>query len=122
MKRHEFPRSVKVEVIKRCTNENIVYCEKCKQPTHKFQIDHMIADSHGGKPVIGNAQLLCEECYLVKNSADTTTAAKLKRIEAKNIGAIQPKKQIRSRGFAKSTKAARMAKESLPPRALYERK
>jgi len=121
MKRREFPRSVKVDVIKRCTRENVVYCEKCNQPTHKFQIDHAIADSHGGKPVIGNAQLLCEECYLIKNPEDTTTAAKLKRIEAKDIGATQPKQQIRSRGFAKSAKTPRMAKESLPPRALYKR-
>jgi len=121
MKRREFSRAIRVEVIKRCTHQNVVYCEKCDKPTHKFQIDHMIADSHGGKPVIGNAQLLCDGCYLIKNPEDTTMAAKLKRIEAKNIGAVQPKQQIRSRGFDKSRKT-RMAKESLPPRALYERK
>ena len=121
MKRQEFSRAVKVDVIKRCTHRNVVYCEKCKQPTHKFQIDHIIADSHGGEPVIENAQLLCETCYLDKNPTDTKTAAKLKRIEAKNVGAIKPKQQIISRGFANSEKTQKIAKQSLPPRALYER-
>lgn len=82
MARTEFPRAVKVEVIRRATRDHVTYCEACKLPAKKWQIDHVIADAHGGKPVIENAELICEACYSVKNPQDTTIAAKLKRQEA----------------------------------------
>lgn len=85
MSRQEFPRSVKVAVVKRATRDRVVYCEKCRAPATKWQIDHIIADSHGGKPVIENAELICEGCYSVKNPIDTTIAAKIKRQEAKDL-------------------------------------
>ena len=94
MARSEFPRSVKVAVVKRCQRANVVYCEACGLPARKWQIDHVIADAHGGKPVIENAMLICEPCFSVKNPKDTTIAAKLKRQEAKHLGAIRPKAKI----------------------------
>jgi 5-methylcytosine-specific restriction protein A len=112
-KRREFPRSVRVEVIKRSTRGGIVYCEACGCPARKFQIDHRIADAHGGEPVLENAELICDACYKIKNPTDTTIAAKLKRIESKHIGATKPK------GFAKIEKPPRVEKPKLPPRNLY---
>ena len=94
MARSEFPRSVKVAVVKRCQRANVVYCEACGLPARKWQIDHVIADAHGGKPVIENAMLICEPCFSIKNPKDTTIAAKIKRIEAKAIRATAPKAKI----------------------------
>lgn len=86
MARREFPKAVKVEVVKRATRQSVIYCEGCGLPAKKFQIDHVIADAHGGKPVIENAELICDACYGVKNPKDTTIAAKLKRQEAAHLG------------------------------------
>jgi 5-methylcytosine-specific restriction endonuclease McrA len=120
MKRREFPRAVRVEVVKRSTRGGIVYCEKCGLPAKKFQIDHIIADAHGGEPVIGNAELICETCYSVKNPKDTTIAAKLKRQEAKHLGAkTEPKVKLQSRGFAKRDKAPLIEKQTPPRRSIY---
>ena len=94
MARCEFPRTVKVAVVKRCQRANVVYCEACGLPARKWQIDHVIADAHGGKPVIENAMLICEPCFSIKNPKDTTIAAKLKRQEAKHLGAERPKPRI----------------------------
>lgn len=127
MARREFPRSVKVAVIKRATREGVVYCEKCGGIAKKFQIDHVIADSHGGEPVIENAQLLCEPCFSEKNPKDTTIAAKIKAVEARHLGVTKPKQKIHSRGFAKIERAPRNGVGKidksmlapLPPRQLY---
>ncbi len=79
----------------------------------KFQIDHIIADSHGGEPVLENAMLICEPCYSEKNPKDTTIAAKIKRVEARYLGATTPKAKIASRGFVKKQ---RPEKIGLPKR------
>ncbi len=117
MARREFPRSVRVAVIKRCTRDNGVICEQCGIPAKRFQIDHVIADALGGEPVLDNAQLICDACYAIKNPKDTTAAAKVKRIEAKHIGAITPMRRLLSRGFLKRE---RPQKASLPPRQIYQ--
>lgn len=118
MKRREFPTKVRVAVIKRATHEGVIFCESCGGLAKKFQIDHVIADALGGEPVLENAMLICEACYQVKNPKDTTLAAKVKRVEARHIGAIQPPRvKLQSRGFAKKH---REPKSSLPPRQLFE--
>lgn len=118
MARREFPRAVRVAVIKRCTRDSNVYCEACGGLAKRFQIDHIIPDALCGEPVMSNAQLLCEGCFSVKNPKDTKDAAKAKRREARRIGATMPPKQpIRSAGFAKRE---RTPKPALPPRQMYE--
>lgn len=87
MARREFSRAIKVQVIKRATRDGAVYCEKCGALAKRWQIDHVIADAHGGEPALSNAELICEPCYTTKNAKDTTVAAKLKRIEARHLGA-----------------------------------
>ena len=119
MARTEFTKAIKVFVVKRATKNSVVYCEKCGLPAKKFQIDHVIADAHGGKAVVENAELICEACYSVKNSIDTAIAAKIKRQEAKHIGATAPKAEIKSAGFPKHEKPSRIAKQPLQPRAMF---
>jgi 5-methylcytosine-specific restriction endonuclease McrA len=120
MARKEFPKSVKAAVILRATHGGNVICEKCSALAKRWQIDHVIADAHGGKPVIENAELICEACYSVKNPQDTTIAAKLKRQEAKALGVkTAPAKPIQSAGFSKPDKPKREGKPSLPPRAMF---
>ena len=114
MTRREFPASVKVAVVKRATRNGVVYCEECNEIAKKWQIDHEIADSHGGKPVLDNAKLLCEPCYNVKNPRDTTIAAKLKRIEAKHLG-IKKKST-----FRRPLKEKPEMTKVMPRRPIYE--
>ena len=123
MTRREFPQKIKIAVIKRQTWGGQTWCEQCKLPARKWQIDHMTADAIGGKPVIENAQLLCEVCYSIKNPQDTTRAAKTKRQEAAHLGAkAAPKVEIKSRGFAHKEKRAALhvGLEPLPRRALFK--
>ncbi len=105
--RREFTRAVKVAVIKRATVGLVVVCEKCGLPAIKWQIDHVIADSCGGEPILENAELICEACYRVKNPQDTKRAAKIKRIEAKHLG-VRPEPTIRNRGFDKKPKPEKL--------------
>lgn len=114
MARREFPRAVKVAVIKRATREGVIYCEKCGALAKRFQIDHVIADALGGEPVLSNAELICELCFSVKNPQDTKLAAKSKRREAIHLGAKAPSpRKIASRGF---DRRPRPDKLPLPPR------
>jgi 5-methylcytosine-specific restriction protein A len=113
-RRREFPRKVRAAVIKRSMRDGVVYCELCGGVAKRFQIDHIIADAHGGEPIIENAQLLCEVCFGEKNPKDTTIAAKLKRIENRHIGAHVAKQKLKSRGFARERKAPKIDKSALP--------
>lgn len=127
-KRREFPQKVKVAIIRRATRDGVAYCEKCGAQAKRWQIDHIIADSHGGEPVIENAELICEPCYSVKNPQDTTIAAKIKRQTARHIG-IKPAgaNKLKSAGFPSFDKEPKNGKvridkgalPALPPRQLY---
>jgi 5-methylcytosine-specific restriction protein A len=120
MPRREFPRPVKVAVIKRATRDGVVYCEGCGAIAKKWQIDHKRADGLLGEPVLENAQLICKACYDPKNSEDTRAIAKAKRREARHIGAYTSKKTIRSAGFpARPDKPNKIIKNHLPPKEIY---
>src|SRR5690348_4917042 len=94
MSRREFPRSVKTEVVKRATSNGVIYCESCKLPAKKWQIDHVRPDGLGGEPILKNAMLICEVCFGVKNPDDTRKIAKAKRREAKRLGIVRRAKPI----------------------------
>ena len=122
MARREFSRAVKVAVVKRATRNSVVYCEGCGLPAKKWQIDHIVADAHGGEPVIENAQLLCDVCYGVKNPQDTTIAAKLKRVEANHLG-IRKTSSLRSGAKLPAADPGRRAttpvEKTIPRRPLF---
>ena len=123
MPRREFSKSIKVQVVKRATRDGVTYCEKCGAIAKRWQIDHVIADAHGGKPVIENAELICEACYSVKNPKDTTIAAKLKRVEAAHLG-IRKEPTLKGAGFTPAPpqkKASKPLEKQQPPRRpMYE--
>ena len=120
-KRREFPRSIKLAVIRRATRDGQTWCEKCGLPTKRWQIDHVIADSIGGEPILSNAELLCDVCYGVKNPQDTRVAAKTKRQADNHLGINTPtQRPLQSRGFPKSPKPKREGKPTLAPRRIYE--
>jgi hypothetical protein len=96
--RREFPRAVKVAVVRRATKDGVTYCEGCGAPCQKWQIDHARADGLLGAPTLENAQLLGECCYRPKNARDTAQIALAKRREAYALGVARPgKKKLRSR-------------------------
>lgn len=119
MARKEFSKSVKVAAIKRATKDNEVYCEKCGVLTKgRFEIDHVKEDFYGGQPTLDNAMVLCIECHREKTSGGAKTMAKVRSLEAKHVGAVRSKGQIKSRGFPKKER-----KEKLPlptRRSIYE--
>jgi 5-methylcytosine-specific restriction protein A len=127
MARREFPRTIKVAVIKRSMRDGLVICEECGEFAKRFEIDHIDADGLTGKPVLENARLLCRPCHLEKTKIDVAVIARAKRREAAYLGARAPSSRpIATRSFPRSSKA--MAREekakaspraSLPPRSLY---
>ena len=105
MARKEFPKSVKVAAIKRATQGKEVFCEKCGVMTKgKFEIDHIKEDFYGGEPVLENAMILCVACHREKTSSSAKPMAKVRKVEAKHVGAIRPKGKLQSRGFPKKEK------------------
>lgn len=114
MARAEFPRAVRVAVVKRATKDNVIFCEKCHAIAKKFQVDHVIADAHGGKPVIENAMLICQPCFDVKNPQDTTIAAKIKRQEAAHLRIVDAP-EIKGGPMATTEKAASRRANPKPP-------
>jgi len=105
MARAEFPKSVKVAVIKRATINGVVICEECQSLAKTWDIDHIDPDGLTGKPTLENARLLCKPCHAEKTKADVANIAKAKRREAKHVGADKPEGKIQSAGFAKVEKA-----------------
>ena len=99
MPRREFPKAVKVAVIKRSTRGMVTYCEGCGALAKSWRIDHKRADGLLGEPTIENAWLLGPCCFVEKDAADTRAIARAKRIEARHIGAREAKGAIKSRGF-----------------------
>jgi 5-methylcytosine-specific restriction endonuclease McrA len=114
MARKEFPKAIKVACIKRATRDGVIFCEKCGALAKKFQVDHVNPDGLTGKPVIENAMLICEPCFLEKNAKDTSDIAKAKRREARDLGAKSEGPKIQSAGFRKSEKTPRIVKQPVP--------
>jgi hypothetical protein len=106
MSRHEFPRAVKVAVIRRATKNGVTFCEGCGALAKKWQIDHVRADGLLGEPTLENAQLLGSCCYESKNAQDTRCIAEAKRREAAALSIKRP-------GKARISHRPRLAKRPL---------
>lgn len=121
MARKEFPRSVRVAVIKRATKQSVVFCEKCGAMAKTFEIDHANPDGLTGEPTLANAVLLCSPCHKEKTAVDVEKIARAKRREANHLGAKPiPPRRIKSKGFEhveRQPKAgrARVDKSQIPP-------
>lgn len=96
--RREFPRAVKVAVIRRATKDGATFCEGCGALAKTWRIDHRRADGLLGEPTLENAQLLGPCCYVRKDADDTAQIALAKRREAYALGIERPgKAKMRSR-------------------------
>jgi 5-methylcytosine-specific restriction protein A len=85
--RREFPPKVKVAAFERSKG----HCERCtaRLVVGKFHYDHVIADAIGGEPTLENCAVLCVSCHGEKTPSDTTKAAKVKRIRAKQVAGVK---------------------------------
>lgn len=114
-KRKEFTRKVKREAIERAGGK----CQKCAAVLKpgEAEVDHILPLEMGGESVIANAQTLCKVCHKAKTAKDVKGIRKSDRARDKASGAIKPKGEIKSRGFARKE---RKPKDPLPPRRLYQ--
>lgn len=84
--RREFSAKVMVAAFKRCKGR----CESCgvRLSAGRINYDHVIPDAMGGQPLLENCAVLCAACHGVKTrTLDVPAIAKVKRIQAKHIGA-----------------------------------
>jgi 5-methylcytosine-specific restriction protein A len=83
----------------------------------KWDVEHVKPLWLGGEDAESNMAPAHKDCHAPKTAGEATTRAKVKRIEARHLGANRPKGKIASRGFPK--RKERSSKPSLPPRQLY---
>jgi 5-methylcytosine-specific restriction protein A len=86
-------------------------------PGDAWDLDHKIALINGGAHVESNLQPVLKDAHRKKTAKDVAEKAKIARTRAKHIGAVEPKGEIQSRGFAKKPKAEKIPPP--PPRSLY---
>lgn len=92
--------------------------ERCNAPLAKgrWRCDHIIPDFIGGPATLENAQCLCLICDGVKTPRDQKMIAKVKRLEDREIGALNRRKS----SFPKRPKPERtMTKPPLKRPQLY---
>ena len=116
MKRKEFPTKIKVARYRFCGAK----CESCgiSLTLIRWQCDHANPDGMTGKPTFENARCLCLGCHAAKTAIDVAVIAKAKRREARHLGAVKPKGQLKSRGFAKKPRA-HAERQPVPRKGLY---
>jgi hypothetical protein len=130
VKRREFPRPVRTEILNRAKRNGSIHCEGCglDVTSKPFEIDHIIAENlfldKSRKLTAADGQLLGACCHRGedgKTAKDVKIAAKAKRQEGLQF--TRPAGKIKSAGFPKAVKPAREQKQ-MPPRvrSLYEAK
>ena len=128
MARQEFPARVLVARFKHCGGrcEGVLDSgERCNAllVPGRWHGDHDNPDGLTGKPTFENCRCLCIPCHTAKTKIDVARIAKAKRVEARHIGAVCPKGQLRSPGFPSSGKKRTPVSEKfahLPRSRLYE--
>lgn len=98
-------------------------CHICKLPIKQgetWHADHVKALIEGGENREQNLAPAHAVCNLAKANGEKTRKAKVARTRKKNVGITRPKQSIRSAGFARTDKPARIQKPSPPRRALYQ--
>lgn len=89
-------------------------------PGDKWRDEHLRALGLGGSNDRGNRAPVHIRCAEVKDGDDIPRIAKAKRQKMAALGIKPDGPKIANRGFAKSEKMPRIAKNHLPPRQLYE--
>lgn len=135
MKRREFSRDVRAEIIRRATNAaGQVCCEGCGYvglKKHKYQVDHTTPTQillEKRKLTAADGKVLCLLCHKEKTGEDVARITKAKAQEASRMGLKAPSKTIQGRGFAPKpeTKPSKPERTDtvkgmprLPPRSLF---
>lgn len=114
MARQEFSRKVHSEVKKRAAGK----CEKCSAALKQAEgeLDHILPDALGGKPVAANAQLLCRVCHAEKTAVDIRRMRKADRQGDKARGAMRAKSSLSREKLPKPP----LSKALPPRRSLFE--
>lgn len=91
--RLEFTKATKLLAWERCKGRcEGDLCGHAKLQVGKYEYDHIVAANLGGDNSLDNCAVLCLACHGEKTTKlDTPTAAKVKRIHAKHVGATSRK-------------------------------
>ena len=109
MKRREFSRAVKVEILRRAQvpGTPLFRCEGCGSMVASGEIHHLDQDAmqteKSTKLTAKDGQFLCRGCHKEITVAQAPVLAKVKRIEAKHWGARKAP-TIPGRGFQKKAR------------------
>lgn len=102
-------------------------CHICGLPIgqKKWEADHKLALINGGENREKNLAPAHVPCHKSKTRKDVATKAKIAKQRGKHTGAIQPKGNIQSPGFAKKQpKPKQIDKSAIPPlapRAMFKK-
>jgi hypothetical protein len=129
MKRREFTKPVKAEILRRATRDGRIHCEGCDIDVtgKRFEFDHTIAEAlildKSRKLTCDDGRLLGECCHRGpdgKTAKDVKAIAKAKRQEAGQFK--RPAGNIKSAGFAAAEKPARAMDKAnaLPRRSMFK--
>jgi 5-methylcytosine-specific restriction endonuclease McrA len=73
-------------------------CQACGwrlTPGTRWEIDHIVPLALGGRDEVANLQVLCKACHGSKTTRrDGPVLSKAKRMQARHLGAVQPRKVI----------------------------
>lgn len=125
MARREFSRKIKNEALRRagmkCEATGPAFGFKEGQRCNcslslGVQFDHILPDQLGGEPTLENCQALCVQCHKFKSRDDIKRIRKSDRQRDKGNGVVRPKGQIKSPGFAKSSKSANASRHDWAPK------
>jgi len=112
MKRREFSRAVKAEIMARCHVATGWQCELCRTIVASGEVDHVIAEAlcidKSIKLTAKDGAFLCWPCHQGpdgKTPKDKAAIGKAKRVEAKYLGTKPPS----------SSKIAARVKDAMPP-------
>lgn len=76
-------------------------------PGDKFEYEHVIALAAGGEHRESNIRLALSEAHKAKTATDVKTAAKIRRVKLKHVGAWPaPIRKMQSRPFPRSRRDA----------------
>jgi protein-arginine kinase activator protein McsA len=111
-KRREFTVSVDKEIRARARDANgELRCEECHTAVKRGEVHHVKADAlevdKSRKLTAKDGIFLCIPCHKGETKRFAPVIAKVRRVEAKHVGAVRPASKIQSPGFAKGTKPKR---------------
>ncbi len=113
-------------VRQRCFDKVNGVCHICKiqiKVGETWEADHIIALINGGENRESNLGPVHKHCHVSKTAIDDKIKSKTAKVRGRHTGAIRPKAQLKSKGFAKSPKGKSLAQQAglnpLPPKQLY---